>query len=168
MPRSASRSCITTASSSPVDFAVGREAPVLDQLGAVEGADVGLRVADVDREQHGGDYSGRSELADALDPLARRKRCERGASGVPSGSARPGSSSSSGTSTKRRLVTSRMRQAQPLGVEHHVAEQQQVDVDRARPVARARRLAAQLALDRLADVEQRRAARAPSRSAPRR
>ena len=35
-------------------LAVGREAPVLDQLGAVEGADVSLGVADVDREQHRG------------------------------------------------------------------------------------------------------------------
>ena len=34
----------------------GLEAPVLDQALAVEGAEVGLGVADVDREQHGGDY----------------------------------------------------------------------------------------------------------------
>jgi hypothetical protein len=35
---------------------------VLDQLLAIEGAEVGLRVADVYREQHGGDYR-RIELA---------------------------------------------------------------------------------------------------------
>ena len=34
----------------------GLEAPVLDQALAVEGAEVGLGVADVDREQHAGDY----------------------------------------------------------------------------------------------------------------
>ena len=34
----------------------GLEAPVLDQALAVEGAEVGLGVADVDREEHGGDY----------------------------------------------------------------------------------------------------------------
>ena len=38
-------------------LAVGREPPVLDELGAVEGADVGLGVADVDREQHRVDYA---------------------------------------------------------------------------------------------------------------
>ena len=35
---------------------LGRETPVLDELLAAEHAHVGLRVADVDREQHGGDY----------------------------------------------------------------------------------------------------------------
>ena len=34
----------------------GLEAPVLDQALAVEGAEVGLGVADVDREEHGRDY----------------------------------------------------------------------------------------------------------------
>ena len=34
----------------------GLEAPVLGESVAVEGAEVGLGVADVDREQHGGDY----------------------------------------------------------------------------------------------------------------
>jgi hypothetical protein len=32
------------------------EAPVLGEAFAVEGAQVGLRIADVDREEHGGDY----------------------------------------------------------------------------------------------------------------
>ena len=49
-----------------------------------------------------------------------------------------------------------------------VAEQQHVDVDRARAVARAAGGAAELALERLAGVEQLARARAPSRSAGRR
>ena len=36
----------------------GLKAPVLDQALAVEGAEVGLGVADVDREEHGRDYHG--------------------------------------------------------------------------------------------------------------
>ena len=95
------------------------QAPVVRELGPVEGADVGLGVADVDREQHAGDYR---------STAARRQRdAERGsplelsparpapspasesapARRVPSGRASSGSSSSSGTSTKRREVTSR-------------------------------------------------------------
>jgi hypothetical protein len=33
-------------------LAIGREAPVLDELLPVEGADVRLGIADVDREEH--------------------------------------------------------------------------------------------------------------------
>ena len=48
-----------------------------------------------------------------------------------------------------------MRQRQPLAAHLDVAQQQQVDVDRTRAVARAAGLAAPLRLNRLADVEQR-------------
>ena len=52
------------------------------------------------------------------------------------------------------VVDLRVGQRQPLGGELDLAEQQQVDVERARAVTRAQRPAA-LDLDRLADVEQR-------------
>ena len=52
-------------------------------------------------------------------------------------------------------VTSRVRQRQPLGLELDVAEQQQVDVERPRAVARPAEHPPLLDLDRLADVEQR-------------
>ena len=48
-----------------------------------------------------------------------------------------------------------MRQGQPLGLELEVAEQQQVDVERPRAVARPAEHAPPLDLDRLAEVEQR-------------
>ena len=61
-------------------------------------------------------------------------------------------------STKRRAEHLRVRQRQPLGRVARVAQQEHVDVDRARPVADValtRLRAAHLALDRLAGVEQR-------------
>ena len=48
----------------------------------------------------------------------------------------------------------RVRQREPLGAQLEVAEQEQVDVDRPRPVAGAAEDASVLGLDRLADVEQ--------------
>jgi hypothetical protein len=48
-----------------------------------------------------------------------------------------------------------VRQGQALGLELDVAEQQQVEVDRARAVPRRLEVPPQLALDLLADVEQR-------------
>jgi hypothetical protein len=47
-----------------------------------------------------------------------------------------------------------VRQRQPLGRVHELAEQQQVDVDRTRPMPHPPRLAPELAFDRLAGVEQ--------------
>ena len=51
-PPAQSRSEIVAASSSAVAFGSGGEAPVARQLRALEGTEVGLRVPDVDREQH--------------------------------------------------------------------------------------------------------------------
>ena len=69
---------------------------------------------------------------------------------MPSGSVSSGSSSSSGSSTKRRLVTSRVREREAVRAVLELAEQQHVHVDRPRPVAQAARLAAEVALDPLA------------------
>ena len=53
-PRSASRLRRAAPSSSEVDVAHGREAPVLDEVGPVVGPEMRLGVADVDDQQHGG------------------------------------------------------------------------------------------------------------------
>ena len=74
---------------------------------------------------------------------------------VPSGVARSKSSSSSGISTKRRAVTCSCGSHSRSRAVARVAEQQEVDVDRARAVATPPEVAAELALDRLARVEQR-------------
>ncbi len=55
-PSRESRSEIVAASSSAVAFGAVVEAPVARQVLPVEGAEVGLRVTDVDREQHRRDY----------------------------------------------------------------------------------------------------------------
>ena len=47
-----------------------------------------------------------------------------------------------------------MRQREPLGAQLDVAEEEQVEVDRPRAVARAAEVPAVLGLDRLADVQQ--------------
>ena len=100
-------------------------------------------------------YRSAFQRPDALDALAgaERRRAPR-PSDVPSGSVRPRSSSSSGTSTNLRSARSAVRDRQALGVVLEVAEQQHVDVDRARAVARAAEHPPLLDLDRLADVEQ--------------
>ena len=100
-------------------------------------------------------YPARLEPASALDPLARPSAASASARRVPSGSASSGSSSSSGASTKRRLRHLAVGQRQPLGGELEVAEQEQVDVERARAVAGGVERAAALGLDLLAEVEQR-------------
>ena len=69
-------------------------------------------------------------------PAARRPgSASEAARRVPSGSAKPGSSSSSGARTKRRLRHLGVGQGQALGRELEIAEQEQVDVERARAVA---------------------------------
>ena len=67
---------------------------------------------------------------------------------VPSGNASSGSSSSSGTSTNRRVVTSRCGSVSRSLLELDVVDQQQVDVERARRVAWAAEVAPALGLDR--------------------
>ena len=94
----------------------------------------------------------RPDPADRL-ALPERPRARRRAR-RPSGVRRPGSSSSSGTSTKRRRHDLGVGQPQALRLVDEVAEQQHVDVDRARAVARPARAPAELALDRLAGVQQ--------------
>ncbi len=79
-----------------------------------------------------------------------------------------GSSSSSGSSTNRRDVTSGCGSVSRSLSSSTLAEQQQVDVERPRAVPGPAEHPALLDLDRLAGVEQRLAARARSRSAPRR
>ena len=102
-------------------------------------------------------------------PRRRVERGERvGERGRRRASPARGSSSSSGISTKRRLGDLGVRQPQPLGRVRQVAEQQHVDVDRARRVARRRRPRGPA---RARPPCTRRAApraRAPSRSAGRR
>ena len=73
----------------------------------------------------------------------------------PAGVVSSKSSSSSGMRTKRRASTWSCGSARRSVSQLDVAEQQHVDVDRARPVARPARRAAELALDGLARVQQR-------------
>ena len=99
---------------------------------------------------------------------ARARRCRR----APSGVRRSKSSSSSGIRTNRRDVDLLVREREPLARVRGVAEQQHVDVDRARALEDVARLAgeraAELALHRLARVEQRLRRERRSRSARRR
>ena len=88
-------------------------------------------------------------LSASRAPRARRRAGSRRAARAP------GSSSSSGARTKRRLVTSRCGRVRRSVRELEVAEQEQVDVERARAVAGGVELAAALGLDLLAEVEQR-------------
>ena len=90
-----------------------------------------------------------------LDVLARAESLER----VLQPCCRPavvssGSSSSSGTRTKRAARHLAVRQAQPLVLELDLAQQQQVDVDRPGPMAQGAEVAPHLGLDRLAGIEQ--------------
>ena len=86
------------ASSSAVALGTVREAPVRASSSPVEGAQVGLRVADVDREQHRPDYPGRNRMrphggGEALrDPRlasVARPRADAGAQGHPVQARRP-------------------------------------------------------------------------------
>ena len=70
----------------------------------------------------------------ALVDVERGQRVGRG--GSPAGVASAKSSSSAGISTKRRAQQLLVGQRHPLVVQLELAEQQDVDVDRARPVAR--------------------------------
>ncbi len=72
----------------------------------------------------------------------------------PLGSASSGSSSRRGARTKSRRGHLGVRQREALVLQLDVAEEQHVHVDRAGAVARAGEDAAQLDLDRLADVEE--------------
>ena len=85
----------------------GGEAPVLGDLGRTGRVDpeVGLGVSDVDDEQHRETLIATARRPRGRPGLDRAPPDARGAT-VPSGSVRPGSSSSSGMSTKRRLDTS--------------------------------------------------------------
>ena len=144
-------------------LAHGREAPVVHELDAVVGAEVRLRVADVDDEQHHGPTS--SGGPGAPHVLARRAAPARRPRARGPGTSSVGPSSSSGTSTKRREVTSRCGSVSRSDAYSVVAEQQHVDVDRPRPVLDVAVLAGldapERALDRLARVQQR--LRAPAR-----
>ena len=73
---------------------------------------------------------------------------------MPSGKVSAGSSSSNGIEHEAAVAHLRMRQGEARRLELDLAEDQQVDVERPRPVARAQRAPA-LDLDRLADIEQR-------------
>ena len=99
-------------------------------------------------------------LAERFERLARAA-CRPAARGQ-------GRARAAAARTNRRLVTSGCGSSSRSRLQLDVAEQQQVDVDRPRAVARAAEHAPELALDRLADVEQLLAARGRSRSGPRR
>ena len=77
-------------------LAHGREAPVVHELVAAEGAEVGLRVADVDDEEHGRDYARRAMTAvlyaiPASHPVrGRRARAAAQGGAVPARRADPG------------------------------------------------------------------------------
>ena len=99
-------------------------------------------------------------------PPSRRGPASASASRVPSGARRAKSSSSAGISTKRRLEQLLVRAAScARRSSSQLAEQQHVDVDRARAVADAAGLAAEPRLELLDRRRAARAARAPSRPA---
>ena len=143
---------MTTASSSPVDCRSVEKRQCSTSSVAVERADVGLRVADVDRQEHG-----------EIIP-------ERPPRGVSSPNARPAGPAAAlqrraQVRPRRRVDLQqrhehepaardlRMGQAQALRREDLVLHQQDVDVDRPRTVPRAPG-AAHLTLYLLARVEQ--------------
>ena len=90
-----------------------------------------------------------------VPPVRRRRPASASVRARPSGNVSSGRSSSSGTSTNRRELTSACGRRQALGGVLEVAQQQQVDVDHPRSVAQPAGRPADLALDRLAGVEQR-------------
>ena len=139
-------------------LAVGREAPVLDELAAVERAEVRLSVADVDREKHetiitkhAGYAQPESRRAlwthvadcDALDALLRSPRDER----LGRATCRQ-AASSSGAARRAGPARSAVSASSGCGsdeVRHRrseVVDQQQVDVDRPRAVPSAHPVAA--------------------------
>ena len=137
-PRRPSRLRSAAPSSSRVDSAHGREPPVLgDGVRAVRiDAEVGLGVADVDDEKHAVFYyssGGPARRTSWPGP----SRSSRSLSRTPDGSASSGQSSSSGTSTNLRELTSACGSVSRWRRVLEVAEQQHVDVDHARPVTGA-------------------------------
>ena len=145
-------------------FSYRREAPVLRDLLAAVGkdAEMGLGVADIDDEQHPGHYRllprcappGQLRAAAVRPggppaPVPARRDGVGQASGRREGVS-SGSSSSRGTSTNRLERTSACGQTQARR-ERKVPgpEQQQVDVDHARTVARSAGRAPEHPLDRL-------------------
>ena len=100
------------------------------QVGLAEHAEVGLRVAYVDGEQHGA----RSKHADPLDALT----LERGEGVVEAaavGQRKPGIELEQRDEHEAPRENVGVRKRQALGVEFEIAEQKQVDVDHPRAVA---------------------------------
>jgi hypothetical protein len=117
---------------------------------------VGLGVADVDGEQHGLDYLARrrSQRTDPLDALALEGG-EGGAQRRPVRQDEHGIELQQGDEHEAPSRDVGVGQGEPLRVVLELSEQQQVDVDRARGVTLGAGLAAERALDALAEVEQR-------------